>query len=158
MFKGEYYWCIKGVSGSIYRRILEDDKQTLTHNDVIVHFFSILTLKTLTYLLQINRPKGFFQFEIITNVLVSSIYFIWIPMLWIYSRRAGPETNSVRTTHHTDKIWLYILLEQTFLIIYRVGVKSDCVFFMSHSSAQGCNDLYAKNYIIVEGILSLKWS
>ena len=30
------------------------------------------------------RPKCFFQFEIIINVLVSSFRFIWIPMLWVY--------------------------------------------------------------------------
>ena len=27
---------------------------------------------------------GFFQFEIIINVSVSSFWFIWIPMLWVY--------------------------------------------------------------------------
>ena len=32
------------------------------------------------------RPKGYFQFEIIINVLVSSFRFIGIPMLWVYSR------------------------------------------------------------------------
>ena len=31
-----------------------------------------------------QRPKGYFQFEIILNVLVSSFRFIWIPMLWVY--------------------------------------------------------------------------
>ena len=30
------------------------------------------------------ETKGFFQFEIIINVLVSSFRFIWIPMLWVY--------------------------------------------------------------------------
>ena len=30
------------------------------------------------------RPKGFFQFEIIINVLVSSFCFIYIPMLRVY--------------------------------------------------------------------------
>ena len=29
------------------------------------------------------EAKGFFQFEIITHVLVSSFWFIWIPMLWV---------------------------------------------------------------------------
>ena len=29
--------------------------------------------------------KGYFQFEIIINVLVRSFCFIWIPMLWGYS-------------------------------------------------------------------------
>ena len=29
-------------------------------------------------------PKGFFQFEIIINVLVRSFRFIWIPVLWVY--------------------------------------------------------------------------
>ena len=28
---------------------------------------------------------GFFQFEIIINVSVSSFRFIWIPMLWVYN-------------------------------------------------------------------------
>ena len=30
------------------------------------------------------ETKGFFQFEIIINVLVNSFQFIWKPMLWIY--------------------------------------------------------------------------
>ena len=30
------------------------------------------------------RPKRFFQFEIIINVLVSSFRFIWTPMSWVY--------------------------------------------------------------------------
>ena len=30
------------------------------------------------------RPKIVFLFKIIINVLVSSFWFIWIPMLWIY--------------------------------------------------------------------------
>ena len=32
------------------------------------------------------ETKVFFQFEIIINVLVRSFFFIWIPMLWFYSR------------------------------------------------------------------------
>ena len=31
------------------------------------------------------RTKGFFQFEIIITALVSSFWFIWIPMLLVYS-------------------------------------------------------------------------
>ena len=30
------------------------------------------------------RPKGLLKFEIIINVLVSSVRFIWIPMVWVY--------------------------------------------------------------------------
>ena len=30
------------------------------------------------------ETKGFFRFEIIINVLISSSRFIWIPMLWVY--------------------------------------------------------------------------
>ena len=30
------------------------------------------------------KPKGFSQFESIINVLVSSFWFIWIPVLWVY--------------------------------------------------------------------------
>ena len=31
-----------------------------------------------------RNQKVFFQFEIIINVLVSSYWFIWIPMVWVY--------------------------------------------------------------------------
>ena len=31
-----------------------------------------------------GKQSGFFQFEIIINVSVSSFRFIWIPMLWVY--------------------------------------------------------------------------
>ena len=30
------------------------------------------------------ETHGIFQYEIITNGLVSSLGFIWIPMLWVY--------------------------------------------------------------------------
>ena len=30
------------------------------------------------------RPKGFCQYEIIINVLISSFRFIWISVLWVY--------------------------------------------------------------------------
>ena len=33
-----------------------------------------------------HNLKGFFQFEIIINVLVSSSCFIWIPMLWVHGQ------------------------------------------------------------------------
>ena len=46
--------------------------------------FITLTLKALNYFIKPWRPKVFFQFEIIINVLVSSSRFIWIPMLWVY--------------------------------------------------------------------------
>ena len=36
------------------------------------------------FLLKPWRLKGFIQFEIPINVLVSSFWFIWIPMLWVY--------------------------------------------------------------------------
>ena len=36
------------------------------------------------YIFKPWRPKFFFQYEIIINVLVMSFRFIWIPMLWVY--------------------------------------------------------------------------
>ena len=30
------------------------------------------------------ETKGFFQFEIIINVLLSCFWYIWIPGLWVY--------------------------------------------------------------------------
>ena len=44
-----------------------------------------LTLKALNIFIKPWRPRGFIQFEIIINVLVSSFWFIWIPMLWVYN-------------------------------------------------------------------------
>ena len=35
------------------------------------------------FLHELWRPKRFFQFKIIINVLVSSLRLIWIPMLWV---------------------------------------------------------------------------
>ena len=31
--------------------------------------------------------EGFFQFEIIINVLVISFWFLWIPVLWVYDHQ-----------------------------------------------------------------------
>ena len=46
---------------------------------------SPLTLKALNiFLYKPWIPKGLIQFEIIRKVLVSSFWFIWIPMLWGY--------------------------------------------------------------------------
>ena len=44
-----------------------------------------LTLEALIFLLKTVQTKGFL-FEIIINVLVSSFWFIWIPMLWVYDQ------------------------------------------------------------------------
>ena len=63
------------------------------------------------------EAKGFFQFEIIINVFVSSFRFILIPMLWVYGHckyfnffSAGPgyrfyasETDVYRRQILTDK-------------------------------------------------------
>ena len=43
-----------------------------------------LTLPMLKYFCINRGEQSFFHFEIITNVLVCSFRFIWIPMLWVY--------------------------------------------------------------------------
>ena len=43
-----------------------------------------LIIQSTHHLFTLKVLKGFIQFEIITNVLVSSFWFIWIPMLWVY--------------------------------------------------------------------------
>ena len=55
-----------------------------------------LPFKALKYFVQTMKTKGFFEFEIIINVLVNSFWFIWIPVLWVcgwfnffYSHSAG---------------------------------------------------------------------
>ena len=44
-------------------------------------------LKHWIILWKTSQLKGFFQFEIIINVIVSSFWFIWIPMLWVYGQQ-----------------------------------------------------------------------
>ena len=38
------------------------------------------SLQTIYADIFLYKPKGFFQFEVVINVLVSSFRFIWIPM------------------------------------------------------------------------------
>ena len=45
---------------------------------------NVLTLTMLNYFVWQWKPEGFFHFEILRNVFVSSFWFIWIPMLWVY--------------------------------------------------------------------------
>ena len=42
------------------------------------------------------RPKGYFQFKIFINVLVSSFWFIWIPVLWGYDHYKYFDSYSAR--------------------------------------------------------------
>ena len=46
---------------------------------------TLSTLEALNYFVKNIATKGFFQFEIIINVLVTSSCFIWIPMLLVYA-------------------------------------------------------------------------
>ena len=41
--------------------------------------------EALKYVYVNQKTKGFFQFEIIINILVSSVRFISLPMLWVYN-------------------------------------------------------------------------
>ena len=41
-------------------------------------------LKRWIIYVKIHGDQRFFRFEIIINVLISSLRFIWIPMLWVY--------------------------------------------------------------------------
>ena len=45
----------------------------------------IITYNAEIFLYNQWRPKEFFLFEILTNVLVVSPRFIWTPMLWVYT-------------------------------------------------------------------------
>ena len=71
-----------------------DASSTYRVNHIFIYIYIIyrptceLTLKALSYVMKILASlKGFFQFEIIINVLVSSLQFIWIPMLWVTTIR-----------------------------------------------------------------------
>ena len=47
------------------------------------YFFTDLTFEVLDIFMETMEAKGFFQFDIIINVLASFFRFIWIPMLWV---------------------------------------------------------------------------
>ena len=76
---------------------------------------SIATLKALKFF-RMNRGKRgdqrVFQFEIIINVLVSSFWFIWIPMLcvyghykYVYSNSAGIAFRRQNLTSEDVRFW-----------------------------------------------------
>ena len=67
------------------------------------------TLEALIYFLWAMETKGFFQFEIIMNVLVIFFRFIWIPMLsfygpykYVYSHSAGIDFRRPILTSKVD--------------------------------------------------------
>ena len=64
------------VTTASVKVILATKKVILTTEEVITTTFKVNTL----------GAKGFFQFEIIINALISSFRFIWIPMLWVYGQ------------------------------------------------------------------------
>ena len=58
------------------------------------------------------ETKGFFQFEIIINILASYFRFIWIPMLWVYdlykyfnSYSAGTVYRRQNLTSSDGRFW-----------------------------------------------------
>ena len=65
---------------------LNRNKSTLATNPSPLLNLSNKPLKRWQFLHKLWRSKGLFQFEIIINVLVSTFWFIWIPMLWVYGR------------------------------------------------------------------------
>ena len=72
-----------------------------------------LTLKALKYFVQTMKTKGFFEFEIIINVLVNSFWFIWIPVLWVCGRYIFFFTLTVRGST-LDVDWKWIHLQTTY--------------------------------------------
>ena len=69
--------------------------------------FSVFTLilTIMTYYLCINHAdQGFLQFQLITDVLVRSFRFIWIPILWVYGYYKSI-TLLVRGSTLDGRIW-----------------------------------------------------
>ena len=60
----------------------------LYHRFISIYYLFLIpryiTLEAVNYFLKTLETKGFFQFEIIINISVSSFRFIWIPMLGVY--------------------------------------------------------------------------
>ena len=89
------------------------------------------TLKALICLWKPWRPKGYFQFEIIINVLVSSFQFIWIPMLWVYhhykyaySYSAGIDFRRQNLTSTDVRFWRLMPIPALYgLNLHRMNVS-----------------------------------
>ena len=64
----------------------KDSQEVLTKSVLSLYTYYSLTFTAPIYVCMSHGDrKSFFQFEIIINALVSSLRFIWIHMLWVYS-------------------------------------------------------------------------
>ena len=80
------------------------------------------------------ETKGFFQFEIIINDLVSFFHFIWIPMLWVYDqvkyfynysagidfRRQNVTSTDVKSSGKVDTRTVRVMWRQKHLPLFSV--------------------------------------
>ena len=100
-------------------------------------------------------PKGFFQFEIIINVLVSSFWFIWIPVLWVYGHHkyfycAGIDFSCQNMTSTNVRFWRLKLIPALW------GLKGhfSCVTRVAAHSRFYCSTSFCTNtnmeYIIMD--------
>ena len=84
------------IRQGLYMSMISDLSSIREHH--LVHYFRYITswccwlLQRWNIFVQTMETKYFFQFEIIRNVLVSSLRLIWIPILWVYVFRiyVGP--------------------------------------------------------------------
>ena len=82
--------------------------------------------------------KGFFQFKIIINVLVSSSSFIWY-MLWVYS--------------HYKYFYLYIADQMIFFTQdYSAGIKFRLQNLMSQIVSRALRVKPGKNFMAVDSL------
>ena len=86
---------------------------------------SWLTLKALKYFVLTMETKGFYQFEIIINVFVSSFGFIWIPMVWVYGHYKYFTLSVLESTLKSVdiRIW-HLKLRRLKSILALKGLKS----------------------------------
>ena len=85
--KNNCHVLVKQIQGNFHHKKLSCRKIKSVYSDVEWCFNASWGLKGLrrwNICIQTMKTRGFFQFEIIIIVLVSSCCFIWLHMLWVY--------------------------------------------------------------------------
>ena len=78
------------------------------------------------------RPKSLFQFEIIINVSVSSVRFIWILMLWVHAHYIL-FIFSVRGSTLDDRFWRLETVAALKGLIYNVTLPDNRLIAGAHT-------------------------
>ena len=92
------------ISSSIFGRIVSRVTILLHSSKFWLNVKQYIACSLTLILYEPWRPKGFIQFEIIINVLVSFFWLIWIRMLWVYGHYKYYQSYSAATDFRRQKL------------------------------------------------------